>query len=120
MWSANPEAIVDIRRNDGTAGLLREREARSLTLLIGIGLVCFVTLAAYMTIQYFIMPQAYIDAPRAAIYFAVTIGLQILLLVSLRRRSWVEAVGVLASVGGGTLRLLSATWRGAFMPRRRR
>lgn len=93
---------MDITRNDGTAGLLREREARSLTLLIGIGLVCFVTLAAYMTIQYFIMPQAYIDAPRAAIYFAVTIGLQILLLVSLRRRSWVEAVGVFAAVGCGT------------------
>lgn len=93
---------MNITRNDGTAELLREREARSLALLFSIGLVCFVALAAYMTIQYFVMPQAYIDVPRAAAYFAVTIGLQILLLVSLRRRSWVEAVGVLAAVGCGT------------------
>ena len=93
---------MSITRNDETAELLREREVRSLTLLFSIGLVCFVALAAYMTIQYFIAPQAYIDVPRAAAYFAATIGLQILLLVSLRRRSWVETVGVLAAVGCGT------------------
>lgn len=93
---------MSITRNEGTAELLREREVRSLTLLFVIGLVCFVALAAYMTIQYFIMPQAYIDAPRAAAYFAATIGIQTLLLASLRRRSWVEAVGVLAAVGCGT------------------
>jgi adenylate cyclase len=93
---------MDIKRNDGTAGVLREREARSLTLLFSIGLVCYVAFAAYLTIQYFMMPQAYIDVPRAAAYFAVSIGIQILLLLSLRRRSWVEAVGVLAAVGCGT------------------
>lgn len=93
---------MDMARKDGTAELLREREARSLTLLFSIGLVCFVALAAYMTLQYFIKPQAYVDVPRAAVYFAATIVLQILLLVSLRRRSWVEAVGVLAAVGCGT------------------
>ncbi len=93
---------MDTKGNDGTAALLREREARSLTLLFGIGLVCLVAFAAYLTIQYFIMPQAYIDVPRAVAYFAVSIGIQTLLLVSLRRRSWVEAVGVLAAVGCGT------------------
>ena len=104
---------MDIARSDGAAELLREREARSLTLMISIGLVCFVAWTAYMIIQYFIMPQAYIDAPGAVVYFAVTIGLQILLLASLRRRSWVGAVGVVAAVGCGAFAAITGymAWR---------
>lgn len=104
---------MNIKRNDGTAELLREREARSLTLLIGIGLVCFMAWTTYMTIQYFIMPQAYIDAPRAAVYFALTIGLQVLLLASLRRRSSVGVVGVIVAAGCGTFAAITGymMWR---------
>jgi adenylate cyclase len=104
---------MDGIRYDGTAELLREREARSLTLLIGIGLVCFVALSTYLLIQNSIAPQTHIDSPRAAIYFAATIGLQILLLLSLRRRSWIEAVGVVAAVGCGTFAAITGymMWR---------
>lgn len=104
---------MNITRKDGTDELLREREARSLTLMISIGLTCFVAWAAYMAVQFFVKPQTYIDAPRAVAYFATTIGLQVLLLAALRRRSWVEAVGVVAAVGCGAFAAITGyfAWR---------
>ncbi|CAN5210863.1 hypothetical protein BH10PSE6_BH10PSE6_11510 [soil metagenome] len=105
---------MNARRYDGTAELLREREARSLTLLLGIGLACFVVETANFTLQYFIKPQAHIDATPVWRYLIAVIAVQILMLVLLRKRRWIEGVGIVTALGSATFAAFIGyiTWRG--------
>lgn len=90
------------QRDHGVAGILREREARSLILMLSIGLGCFVAWTIYMAAVQLVKSLTHVDIVRALIYFAVNIGILVTLLVLVRRRLWVDTVGVIAALGCGT------------------
>lgn len=87
-----------IVRSDGTAALLREREAKSLTLLCSIVLVGFLAVVASVVGTNFTNPQTRIYTPTVLIYFVPSIAIAAGCLLLLRKRRWIEGIGVFVAL----------------------
>lgn len=76
---------------------LREREARSLTLMAGIGLAAFLAQTVSLVFLYFARSQSHVYTASVGAYFAVSVGVPAAMLWLLRRRRWTEGIGVVVA-----------------------
>lgn len=89
---------MDAIRSDGATLALREREARSLTLLAGIGLVAYLAEIVGLVVLYFASSLTHVYTTTVVAYFAISIALPAAILLLLRRRRWVEGVGIVVAL----------------------
>ena len=94
---------MDLPASGTSAALLREREARSLTLATATALAGFVALGMYVVTQTLGTGREDVRTVGIVLYFGVSILLCAVLLLLLRRRKWVAGVGIVVA-------LLSATF----------
>jgi adenylate cyclase len=87
---------------DEIAKLLREREARSLMLLLGVTLAGFSILAVYFTVRVVAEPQAEFPVRAMTLYFGGSILFGAVLLLLLQQPRWILAVGVATALSGAT------------------
>ena len=88
---------MDEDRSDDAGALLREREARSLTLLLAVVLVGFVGLGTYTALQYTVLRPDLPGASAVLGYFCSNALFSALLLHLIRRRRWVDGIGLLVA-----------------------
>jgi len=101
-------------RIDDAGALIREREARSLTLLLAVALVGSVGLGTYTGLQYTVLRP---DLPGTAValgYFSWNALFSAILLHLIRRRRWVDGIGLLVAFLAATFAAVLGfgLWRG--------
>lgn len=98
---------------DPTEQLLLEREARSLTLLASVVLVGFVALTVHLAIQSFWLTREQLHFAVVISYFASSILVCVIMLVLLRRRQWIQGVGIAVALFAATFAAFSGfvMWR---------
>lgn len=89
---------MSITRPDGATTLLREREARSLALLAGIGLAVFLPPAVGFLVLFIARSQTHVYTASVVAYFAVSVGLPVAMLLLLRKRRWTEGIGIVMAL----------------------
>lgn len=101
-----------------TAALLREREARSLTLLVATALVGFVAVGVLVATLAVGPGRESVSARGAGIYFGACIVICVVHLVLLRRRKWVAGIGVMVALLAATLPAITSLviWRSIIPP----
>lgn len=95
------------RKVDETARLLRERETRSLRLLIRIALGLMVVLTVYTTVYAVGQPSRIAELGLMLVYMAVSIANCIFLLLALRRPQWVGIIGIIIALCAASATLVT-------------
>lgn len=90
------------RKVDETARLLRDREASSLRLLLHVIIGAFVVTTVYLAFQIREKPAGTVDGGLVLGYQTFSIASCIVLLLALRRRRWVGAVGLVVAFFAAT------------------
>jgi adenylate cyclase len=105
---------MNASRLDQATALLREREARSLTLLLGVGLVGFALQGTSIAVQYATRPTENIQIGLVTLYVVSSMALMVALLGLLRGRRFVDAIGVVVAVSSATMAAAMGyiMWRG--------
>ena len=100
------------------AALLREREARSLTLLAAIALVGFLIVAVYLAVLASGSARESVRPGGIAIYFGACISICVCHLILLRRRIWVAGVGIVTALMAATFPAIASfvLWLGLTPP----
>ena len=109
---------MDQPTSGAAAALLREREARSLTLLVAIALAGFLIVTAYLAVLAAGSAREHVRPGGIATYFAACIAICVCHLILLRRRKWVAGVGIVTALMAATFPAIVSVvlWRGLIPP----
>lgn len=102
---------MNITRPDGAAGLLREREARSLILLVGISLIANLLQVLVLVVAFFARSLTQVYTAPVVTHFTVGIAFMTGMLLLLRKRRWIEGIGIFMALAAA----LTAAALGAVM-----
>jgi adenylate cyclase len=109
---------MDQPTSGAAAALLREREARSLTLLVAIALAGFLIVTVYLAVLAAGSAREHVRPGGIAIYFGACIAISVWHLILLRRRKWVAGVGIVTALMAATFPAIVSVvlWRGLIPP----
>ena len=101
-------------RIDDTDLLLREREARSLTLFLVLILIGFSATAIHATRQLVVLPEASKAGAMVTSYFSLSLVIAAVLLYLVHRRLWVGAIGYIVAFFAATFSTVAGLvmWKG--------
>ena len=99
---------------NATATLLREREARSLTLLLAITLIGFLVEAVNLAVQALTSPTGEVRFATLGAYVVVSVAVLAVLLLGLRKSRWVGIIGLIVAGLSATFAAVAALmlWQG--------
>jgi adenylate cyclase len=109
---------MDQPASGAAAALLREREARSLILLVAIALAGFLIVSAYLAMLATGAAREHVRPGGIAIYFGAYIAISVWHLILLRRRKWVAGVGIVTALMAATFPAIVSVvlWRALVPP----